>query len=275
MLRLLVFACLALTACGPTSSATNTTAKVEIDSIPAVSSHPWDTLPYVHTDTFDLDYLRGRFEPVEHPDFTAVDPRLTDRDGTYYLRKDVAEAFTRMEEAAAQDGVELRIVSATRNFNRQKQIWEAKWNGDRLLEGVEKAPEVYPDPAERASAILRWSSMPGTSRHHWGTDIDINRFTNDYFEQGRGLREYEWLQAHAADYGFCQPYSPKGEARPFGYNEEKWHWSYMPVSLELTNLARNQLKAEQVDGFAGAEVAVQLQVVSRYVLGISELCKTK
>lgn len=243
------------------------------DNPPVPPINPWDTLPFVHTDTFDLDYLRGRFEPQAHPDFVAVNPDLTDRDGTYYLRKDAAEAFARMATAAARDSVRLRIISATRNFDRQKSIWEAKWKGQRLLEGRENAPEVYPDPAQRALAILRWSSMPGTSRHHWGTDVDINRLTNEYFEQGRGLREYEWLQAHAADYGFCQPYSPKGEDRPYGYNEEKWHWSYLPVATRLTELARTKLKDTQIDGFAGAAVAPDIKVVERYVLGINPACQ--
>jgi hypothetical protein len=26
---------------------------------------------------------------------------------------------------------------------------------------------------ERLHAILHWSALPGTSRHHWGTDLDI------------------------------------------------------------------------------------------------------
>jgi D-alanyl-D-alanine carboxypeptidase len=261
-----------LLCCSPVES----TAQAEADGSEAPVTpqvHLWDTLPYIHTDTFDLDYLRGRFEPSAHPDFTDVEPALTDRDGTYFLRKDAAEAFARMAAAAAQDSIELRIISATRNFARQKMIWEAKWKGQRLLEGRENAPEVYPDPAQRALAILRWSSMPGTSRHHWGTDLDINRLTNDYFEQGRGLREYQWLQAHAADYGFCQPYSPKGDKRPYGYHEEKWHWSYLPVATRLTELARRELNDAQIDGFAGAQVATELRVVERYVLGINPDCQ--
>ncbi|MEZ4987726.1 MAG: M15 family metallopeptidase [Saprospiraceae bacterium] len=221
---------------------------------------------------FTLDYLRGRFDPATHPDFTLVDAALTDGDGTYYLRKDTYAAFRKMHAAAKADGVALTIISATRNFDRQKSIWEAKWTGARLLEGTEKAPEAYPEPVDRALAILRWSSMPGTSRHHWGTDLDMNDLTNEYFAKGKGLKEYNWLVAHAHEYGFCQPYSPKGADRPHGYNEEKWHWSYMPVSKVLTELARQQLTDEQIDGFKGAEVATRIGVVDKYILGINEGC---
>ena len=229
--------------------------------------------PIVIDTSFTIDYLRGRFNPAKHPDFTAVDAKYTDGDGTYYLRKDTYEAFQRMHAAAAADGVQLIIISATRNFDRQKSIWEAKWSGARLLEGREKAPEAYPNPVDRALAILRWSSMPGTSRHHWGTDMDLNRLTNDYFESGEGLNIYEWLSANAASFGFCQPYSPKGPERPDGYNEEKWHWSYLPAARQLTELARQELTDEQIDGFLGAEVAPAIGVVEKYVLGISPACQ--
>lgn len=222
---------------------------------------------------FTLDYLRGRFDPATHPDFTKVDPAVTDGDGTYYLRKDAYAAFMAMHQAAKADGVTLKIISATRNFDRQKRIWEAKWTGERLLEGREKAPTAYPDPKARALAILRWSSMPGTSRHHWGTDMDFNDLNNEYFASGEGLKIYTWLTTHAPSFGFCQPYSPKGSERPHGYNEEKWHWSYLPVARQLTEQARLQLTDAQIDGFKGAETAAAIGVVEKYVLGVSGDCK--
>lgn len=239
-------------------------AQVALPAAPADTT----TLP-----TFTLDYLRGRFNPATHPDFTKVNPVHTDGDGTYYLRKDAYAAFVSMYDAAKADGVTLRIISATRNFDRQKQIWEAKWTGERLLEGREKAPAVYPDPQDRALAILRWSSMPGTSRHHWGTDMDFNDLNNEYFDEGEGLKIYTWLTTHAHEYGFCQPYSPKGTERPHGYNEEKWHWSYEPVSRLLTEQARRELRNAQIDGFKGAETAAAIGVVEKYVLGVSASCR--
>ena len=65
--------------------------------------------------------------------------------------------------------------------------------------------------------------MPGsTSRHHWGTEIDIHSLKNGDFADGEGLKIYEWLTTHAEDYGFYQPYTAEQ-----GYEEEeKWHWSY-------------------------------------------------
>ena len=114
--------------------------------------------------------------------------------------------------------------------------------------------------------------MPGTSRHHWGTDIDINNLKNDYFEKGNGLKEYEWLQKNAARFGFCQPYSPKGEARPYGYNEEKWHWSYLPFAKKLTDQYGLRLKDNSISGFEGAQTATEIGVIEKYVLGINTEC---
>ncbi|MEL6944265.1 MAG: M15 family metallopeptidase, partial [Bacteroidota bacterium] len=178
-----------------------------------------------------------------------------------------------MYEAAKKERIKLQIRSATRNFANQKRIWEAKWTGKRLIENGENLAKTTPDAEQRALKILRFSSMPSTSRHHWGTDIDLNAFTNAYFEKGEGKKIYEWLQANARNYGFCQPYSPKDEKRPDGYNEEKWHWSYLPVALPLTNFAKDSLKNELISGFKGSEAAVKIGVVEKYVLGINEECK--
>ncbi|NJB86619.1 LAS superfamily LD-carboxypeptidase LdcB [Lewinella marina] len=218
------------------------------------------------------EYLTGKFDPAAHPDFVKVADRYTDGD-PYLLHRETYTAFERMHAAALADGVRLRIVSATRNFARQKQIWEAKWNGQRLLEGKEKADEVYPDPADRARAILRYSSMPGTSRHHWGTDIDLNALNNDYFRQGEGQKIYDWLTTHGGEYGFCQPYTAKGPERPNGYEEERWHWSYRPLATRLTDYAANELQDTDISGFAGAEAAPRIGVVENYVLGVNSDCK--
>ncbi len=220
--------------------------------------------------SFSIDYLMGRFNPATHPDFVRIAPEHCDKPDMF-LRRDAYHAFVRMYRAAQADGITLIIRSATRPFQHQKRIWEAKWRGERLVDGMNLA-QAIPDPVQRALKILEYSSMPGTSRHHWGTDIDLNAFENSYFEQGQGQHEYEWLVAHAHEYGFCQPYTAKGPQRPWGYNEEKWHWSYRPIARQLTQLARTQLTDQMISGFQGAETAPQIQVVKRYVLGINEDC---
>lgn len=244
---------------------------------PAPAPPPPDTLPEPAITNPDAPaipsqaYLTGKFDPIKHPDFVKVAAKYTDGD-PYVLHHDTYAGFEAMYAAAKADGVKLVIVSATRNFKRQKQIWEAKWKGQRLLEGKEKANEVYPKPADRARAILRYSSMPGTSRHHWGTDLDLNALNNKYFKLGEGKKVYDWLTDNAATYGFCQPYTPKGIERPQGYEEERWHWSYLPIATQLTNYAVSQMKDADIAGFAGAEAAPEINVIKNYVLGINTEC---
>lgn len=220
-----------------------------------------------------LAYIMGKFDPKKDERFVQIPTQYANGRNDRLLRKEAYEAFLKMYKAAKQDSIQLTILSATRNFDIQKIIWEGKWTGTRLHEGKENLAETTPDKTQRALKILKWSSMPGTSRHHWGTDIDLNDLENVYFESGYGLKVYEWLVANAPKYGFCQPYSPKGEGgRPFGYNEEKWHWSYLPIALPLTQQARLRLKDEMIEGFKGAETAKEIKVVERFILGISPIC---
>ena len=206
-----------------------------------------------------IEYITGKFEPKFHDDFVYVDKKYAERD-SLLLRKETYEAFKKMYAAAEKEGLTLTILSATRNFNYQKGIWERKW------EGLSKK---ISDPAARAQNILRFSAMPGSSRHHWGTDIDFDNLSNAYFEKGVGKRIYDWMKKNAADYGFCQPYT---EGRASGYQEEKWHWTYMPLSKGFTEFAEKNLKNEQISGFKGAETAVELDIVKNYVLGINHDC---
>ena len=239
---------------------------VMADTIPPVqvSQPPKDTLQSI----MNLDYIMGRFDPSKHPDFVLIDSQYADKPNMY-LRKDAYDAFLAMYKHALKDGITLQIRSATRNFYYQKGIWEGKWTGERLIEGGENLAQSTPDPKQRALKILRFSSMPGSSRHHWGTDIDLNNFENSWFAEGKGLDMYKWLQANAPGYGFCQPYS---EGRPHGYFEERWHWSYMPVSTKLTLYAKENLKDSMIEGFLGSETAKEIGIVEKYVLGISEDC---
>lgn len=217
-----------------------------------------------------IEEVMGQFDPSKHADFVIIDPKYADRDDRLMYRN-AYEAFQNMWNAAESDGVELKIISATRNFDYQKGIWERKWNGQTKVEG-RALPEWIPDPLVRAKKILEYSSMPGTSRHHWGTDIDLNAFENSYFEKGKGLKEYEWLRENAGAYGFCQPYTAKGAERPTGYNEEKWHWSYIP-SAKIFLERSKELSDSMITGFDGSETAEEISVVEKYIFGINHRCK--
>lgn len=211
----------------------------------------------------------GKFNPAEDERFVLIPMPYALK--KMYMRKEAFKSFKEMYDAAAKDGISLLIKSATRPFDVQKTIWESKWVGRRKVDGAFLSPEVV-NKTVRAKKILRWSSMPSTSRHHWGTDIDINNLEPEYFEKGQGLKEYEWLVANAHKFGFCQVYSKMDETRPYGYQEEKWHWSYLPISKKLTQEYAEKIKDSDIVGFLGAETASDIEIVKKYVLGINPAC---
>lgn len=211
-----------------------------------------------------IQYLTGKFEPTQRRDFVRVGKPYSSKEDML-LRKEAFDAFRKMWTAAKKEGITLNIISSTRNFDRQKAIWEGKW---------ERFAAEAPDPQTRALKILEYSSMPGSSRHHWGTDIDLNDLENPSFEPGGQYEKvYNWLVKNAHKYGFCQPYTPKGPERPNGYNEEKWHWSYMPLSGPFLEQYKANISNHMISGFKGAETAPVIRIVDNYVLGINKTCK--
>ena len=208
------------------------------------------------------NYLMGRFNPAKHKAFAKVPKKYANRSG-YYLRKEALNAYIKMAKAARKDGVKLVIRSATRNFKYQKWIWERKWRKQKKSRSAKV----------KALNILKLSSMPGTSRHHWGTEVDLNAFNNKWFEHGRGLKIFRWLNKNAAKYGFARPYTKKDAQRPTGYNEEKWHWSYTPLSIPMLRDAKLSLDDTKITGFSGSQTASQIGVVKKYILGVSKSCQ--
>lgn len=204
---------------------------------------------------FTKEELIGKFNPENHPAFQRIKIEYASHNN-HFLRREVVEAFYQMAEAAQKDGIKLIIVSATRNFNRQKTIWENKYNS------------MSGSPLDRVSRILQYSSMPGTSRHHWGTDFDLNSVDPEYFNTPAGQRLYTWLKNNAWKFGFFQPYSALDHNRDSGYLEEKWHWSYKPLADVFLWAYRMMISYEDITGFQGAEMAPVLKVIDSHVLSI-------
>ena len=224
------------------------TVEVAIDSLPDVNIPP-------------LRELMGRVSPTQDSAFAPIPAALCSRDGMH-LRREAQDAFVRMHGAAAAEGISLTALSATRTFGHQASIWNRKWNG---------AQRMGMAPVDRALDILRFSSMPGSSRHHWGTDVDMHSLEPGDFEQGEGARTLLWLRNHARDFGFVEVYTP--EANRPGYQPEAWHWSYAPLSvpfLKALNRASIEEKHAVFEGFDGAFLADSVDILGRYVNGVSD-----
>lgn len=201
-------------------------------------------------------FIVGKFNYKIDSNFIKVSPIHANK--VVYLNKSTYKAFRRMYNDAQKVGIRLIIFSGTRSFYEQKRIWERKWN---TYSGL--------DSMERVQKVLQYSAMPMTSRHHWGTDIDLNSLENIYFEKGKGKILYNWLLSNAYKYGFYQVYTTQKNGRT-GYNEEKWHWSYLPLASKYLDFYNEHISYEDITGFKGSTLAKKVKIIEEYVNGISE-----
>lgn len=169
------------------------------------------------------------------------------------LHYEAAASFLAMRDAAAAAGIDLTARSSFRDFDSQLAIWNRKWTGEKPL--YDRASQIIERSRlgddEAVDAILCWSAIPGGSRHHWGSDIDVidaaavpegysvALLPAEYTADGIFARLTGWLDANMRRFGFFRPYhSDRG-----GVSPEPWHLSYAPVSLPaLESLSLSMLR---------------------------------
>ena len=156
------------------------------------------------------------------------------------LHAHVVAPFLNLRRAAQADGFDLTPQSSFRDFSRQLTIWNGKFSGQRpMVDACGRPLDVHGlSASERVEAILLWSALPGASRHHWGTDVDLidARATPPGYRVGLTPEEFaaggpfaplgEWLEANAARFGFFRPF--RGVLS--GVQAEPWHFSFAPVA---------------------------------------------
>lgn len=166
--------------------------------------------------------------------------------GNHRLQPAAVAAFLAMQQAALAAGFDLQPASTFRDFDRQQAIWNGKFCGLRPVLDKDSRPiDITPlSAAERCEAILRWSALPGASRHHWGSDLDV--YDPSLLPAGQKLQlepwEYQhggyfyplnqWMTAHMAEFGFYRPFTEEGD----GVAVEPWHLSYRPLAREAEHL---------------------------------------
>jgi len=159
------------------------------------------------------------------------------------VHQEVVAPLKEMAEAALDEGFDFAVASGFRSFDAQVKIWNEKATGQRpVLDNSGQPLNVQNmQPRDVIYAILRWSALPGASRHHWGTDIDVfdrKALTPDYkvqlipseYEEGGIFSRFSmWLGDSINDFGFFRPYqTDKGGIAP-----EPWHISYAPVAERM------------------------------------------
>ncbi len=173
----------------------------------------------------------------------------------FQLRKEAHDAFVAMKKVAYSDGIDLKPISSYRSFEHQRSIFERKYqrytddNGMKPLAAIDK--------------IIEYSTIPGTSRHHWGTDIDIvdgyRKVEGDVlvpskFAEGEPYADFKkWMDEHSKEYDFHLVYTDTPGRRGFKY--EPWHYSYAPISVPMLAEFRrkNIMLLLQKEDFLGSD----------------------
>ena len=131
-----------------------------------------------------------------------------------------------------------------------------KFRGERPLYDAEGNVQEHAALSEEqlVDAILCWSALPGASRHHWGTELDLIdraampegyrvQLVPAETEPGgvfHGLRC--WLDENMARYGFYRPYASfRGGVLP-----EPWHVSYAPAASVAVTRVTTELLAQVI-----------------------------
>lgn len=151
---------------------------------------------------------------------------------SYKLQKEAFEAFNAMKDAAAVEGINIEIVSSYRSFEHQKRIWERKYK-IFISKGL--------SPRLAIAKIIEYSTIPGTSRHHWGTDIDIIDgsvskpknilIEENYFDKGVYSNLKKWMDENSEKFGFYLVYTNNSSRK--GFKFEPWHYSFKSLSKPM------------------------------------------
>ena len=172
-----------------------------------------------------------------------------------YFHKDIYHNFLDLKERAKKEGYDIYVISSFRSYNDQLKIWNSKISGEKQIYDINgKVLEIYNlSSKDLIFAILTWSALPGSSRHHWGTDLDIicntsappdyqARLAPDEYEPSGyfyNLKKFIDKEVKKNNAIFFRPY----EEYQGGISPEMWHISHCKVSNEIfKQLNLNMLK---------------------------------
>lgn len=191
----------------------------------------------------------------------------------YHLREDAHLAFLRMKAAAKEEGIHIAVISSYRSYSHQKRIWERKFKKFRS-QGL--------SPENSIKKIIEYSTIPGTSRHHWGTDIDLYDASmthaggilqpENYHGNGPFCKLKEWMDTHAKTYGFYLVYTDHENRKGFKY--EPWHYSYKALSCDYLKAYKKLdiieiLRKDQLSGSTNFSIDFIKQYTDQNILDIN------
>ena len=207
---------------------------------------------------------------------------------SFLMHPNVRDDLLALQAAAHNAGFLCHIASGFRPFERQLAIWNRKMSGATPLldEFSQPLDSQKLSDEEKVWAILRWSALPGASRHHWGTDFDLFdrlaipegtllQLEPEEYLQGHQHRFYVWLKDHAEQFGFFFPFQGERHAgKKRGIAFEPWHVSHRVTANTCSMQFSLPILTAQIEQapILGKEVILQhLQTIyTDYITHISQ-----
>lgn len=151
---------------------------------------------------YGSDGLKPAFEEADD----LVDVGMNPDGRMQRLTSATATSWRQMQVAAADDGIELLLVSGFRSIAYQAGLIRRKL-----------------DAGQSVSEILNVNAAPGYSEHHTGRAIDLAvPDAEPLTEEFESSTAFAWLEKNAANFGFSMSY-PRENRQGFVY--EPWHWA--------------------------------------------------
>ncbi|NQZ91214.1 MAG: M15 family metallopeptidase [Moritella sp.] len=199
------------------------------------------------------------------------------------IHRQALTAFQQLQTRAKQAGFNLDVVSSFRSFEQQLSIWNNKFNGLRPILDHDSQPldHAILSEEQKVFAILRWSMLPGASRHHWGSEIDVCDYSalpagyqlqlipQEYDEGGYLASLSAWLDDNIADCGFYRPYRQDLG----GVSREPWHLSYQPIAVPAQQaftlaLITDTLRNADIQGKTAILANIE-QIYTQYICNVA------
>lgn len=153
-----------------------------------------------------------------------VSNTFQDVGGGYLLQQKAVKPWVDLKAAAQNDGIGLGLTAAYRSADDQKNIFLRRLNTLRISPAAIAAGQND----QQVSQVLRFTAIPGYSRHHTGYTVDIsceNRPASSF----EFTVCFEWLSKNnyenAKKYGWIPSY-PKGTS-PQGPDPEAWEYVWV------------------------------------------------
>ena len=186
---------------------------------------PFYTDTALITNCSDIDVLVNKYNALP-ADFV---PKLAPVPAHYAsnsqnMHPEAVDGLVKFFDAAKQNGIHLKAVSAYRSYNRQTQIY------NNFLSKDSKA------------SVDSYSARPGYSEHQTGLAVDISEVFGTHSNIGSSPR-YPWIRENAHLYGFIIRYTSSGVFIT-GYQSEPWHLRYLGVDL-ATKIYQSGLTYEE------------------------------